>query len=105
MAGGSTVTRYVLQRPMTVQPDLGIVHQKSSSTGPISRAVRHPPAYLRVIIMTNRMYRPAGGHFTVEMAGNKGLTTLSHDGKFAKAFGDGRDHPEGLGTDGHWSVA
>ena len=50
------------------------------------------------------MCRPAGGHFTVEFAGNKGLTTLSHDGKFAKAFGDGKDHPEGLGLDGKWSV-
>lgn len=63
-------------------------------------------ADLRMIIMTNEMCRPAGGHFTVEFAGNKGLTTLSHGGKFAKTFGDGRDHPEGLGSnDGHWLVA
>jgi len=51
------------------------------------------------------MWRPAGGHFTVEMAGNKGLTTLSHGGKFAKTFGDGKDHAEGLGKNGQWLVA
>lgn len=51
------------------------------------------------------MWRPAGGQFTVEMAGNKGLTTLSHGGKFAKTFGDGEDHPDGLEkSNGDWSV-
>ena len=62
-------------------------------------------AHLHMMIMTNGVYRPAGGHFTVEMSSNKGLTTLSHGGKFAKTFGDGRDHPEGFSNDGHWSVA
>jgi len=42
---------------------------------------------------------PAGGQFNVEFAGNKGQTTLSFGGKFAKVFGDGNDHPEGLGND------
>ena len=67
--------------------------------------MRHPLAHLLMMIMTNGTCRPAGGHFTVEFAGNKGLTTLTHGGKFAKTFGDGRDHPEGLGSkDGHWLV-
>jgi len=55
--------------------------------------------------MANGMCRPAGGHFTVEMAGNKAFTTLSYNGTLAKTYGDGEDHPEGLGKDGKWSVA
>jgi len=43
---------------------------------------------------------PAGSQFMTEMAGNKGQTTLSFGGQFAKTFGDGQDHPEGLGLDG-----
>ena len=40
------------------------------------------------------------------MAADKGLTTLSHDGKFAKTFGDGKDHTEGFEKNsGNWSVA
>jgi hypothetical protein len=50
------------------------------------------------------MGRPAGGKFKVEMAGNKGQTSLSFDGKFKGKYPDGQDHPEGL-PNGTWSVA
>lgn len=56
------------------------------------------------MIVAHEMCRPAGGQFTVEMAGNKGQTTLAFGGKNAKTFPDGQDHPEGLGLDGKWSV-
>ena len=55
-------------------------------------------------MMANAIGRPAGGNFTVEMAGNRGQTTLSFGGQFAKTFGDGNDHPDGF-PDGQWSVA
>ena len=54
--------------------------------------------------VANGMCRPAGGQFTVEMAGNKGQTTFSFGGQFAGTFPDGQEHPEGLGQDGQWSV-
>lgn len=56
------------------------------------------------MIVAHEMCRPAGGQFTVEMAGNKGQTTLAFGGQNAKTFPDGQDHPEGLGLDGKWSV-
>ncbi|KAI9045977.1 lignocellulolytic auxiliary activity family 14 protein [Aspergillus affinis] len=37
---------------------------------------------------------PANGNFTVELAHNRGLTTLSFDGQFASDWPDGKDHPE-----------
>ena len=38
--------------------------------------------------------RPAGGSFTVEIAGNRGVTSLSFNGEFATEWGDGQSHPE-----------
>ncbi|KZW00469.1 hypothetical protein EXIGLDRAFT_795961 [Exidia glandulosa HHB12029] len=37
---------------------------------------------------------PAGGSFTVEMAGNRGQTTLSFGGQFTSEWPDGNQHPE-----------
>ncbi|KAL0958757.1 hypothetical protein HGRIS_014079 [Hohenbuehelia grisea] len=41
---------------------------------------------------------PAGGSFTVEMAGNRGQTTLSFNGRFASDWPDGQNHPD------NWNV-
>ncbi|CAI6334187.1 unnamed protein product [Periconia digitata] len=41
---------------------------------------------------------PANGNFTVELAGNRGVTTLSYDGKHATDWPDGEQHPE------HWDA-
>ncbi|KAH7910501.1 hypothetical protein BJ138DRAFT_101827 [Hygrophoropsis aurantiaca] len=41
---------------------------------------------------------PAGGDFTVEIAANRALTSLSYDGKFATAWGDGKTHPSDYGV-------
>ena len=57
-----------------------------------------------MVPMANGICRPAGDHFTVEMSGNRAMTTFSYDGRFAKTYGDGEDHPEGLGNDGNWLV-
>ena len=48
--------------------------------------------------------RPAGGNFTVEMAGSRAFTTLSYGGKFAKEFGNGADQPLRQLPDVEWSV-
>ncbi|OAX34821.1 hypothetical protein K503DRAFT_698010 [Rhizopogon vinicolor AM-OR11-026] len=37
---------------------------------------------------------PAGGSFTVEVAGNRGVTSLSFNGQFTTEWGDGLNHPE-----------
>ncbi|KAG2123093.1 hypothetical protein DEU56DRAFT_974448 [Suillus clintonianus] len=37
---------------------------------------------------------PAGSSFTVEVAANRGVTSLSFDGQFATEWGDGGNHPE-----------
>lgn len=37
---------------------------------------------------------PAGGEFTVELAHNRAMTTLSYDGKFTSAWPDGKDHDD-----------
>jgi len=37
---------------------------------------------------------PAGGSFTVELAHNRGQTTMSHNGQFTSQWPDGREHPE-----------
>ncbi|KAG2139623.1 uncharacterized protein EDB93DRAFT_699735 [Suillus bovinus] len=37
---------------------------------------------------------PAGGSFTVEVAANRGVTSLSFNGQFATEWGDGQNHPE-----------
>lgn len=37
---------------------------------------------------------PANGNFTVELAHNRGLTTLAFDGQFATDWPDGMNHPE-----------
>jgi len=37
---------------------------------------------------------PAGGSFTVELATNRGKTSLSFDGKFASEWPDGKTYPE-----------
>ncbi|KAG6333709.1 hypothetical protein ID866_5376 [Astraeus odoratus] len=36
---------------------------------------------------------PAGESFTVEIAGNRGVTSLSFDGQFATEWTDGQEHP------------
>ncbi|EJD45963.1 hypothetical protein AURDEDRAFT_151747 [Auricularia subglabra TFB-10046 SS5] len=41
---------------------------------------------------------PANGKFTVELAGNRGLTTLSYNGQKATAWPDGRVHPANWST-------
>ncbi|KAH7927685.1 hypothetical protein BV22DRAFT_1103597 [Leucogyrophana mollusca] len=41
---------------------------------------------------------PAGGNFTVEIAANRALTTLSYDGNFTSAWGDGQNHPQDYGV-------
>lgn len=38
--------------------------------------------------------RPAGSSFTVEVAANRGVTSLSFNGQFATEWGDGQNHPE-----------
>ncbi|KAG2047952.1 hypothetical protein BDR06DRAFT_963293 [Suillus hirtellus] len=37
---------------------------------------------------------PAGSSFTVEVAANRGVTSLSFNGQFATEWGDGQNHPE-----------
>lgn len=37
---------------------------------------------------------PANGHFTVELAHNRALTTLSYNGKYATDWPDGQTHPD-----------
>jgi len=37
---------------------------------------------------------PAGGSFTVELAHNRGQTTMSYDGAYASQWMDGMEHPE-----------
>ncbi|KIM60439.1 hypothetical protein SCLCIDRAFT_1183812 [Scleroderma citrinum Foug A] len=37
---------------------------------------------------------PAGGSFTVEIADNRGVTSLSDNGKHATDWPDGKDHPD-----------
>ncbi|KAF2682968.1 hypothetical protein K458DRAFT_419212 [Lentithecium fluviatile CBS 122367] len=37
---------------------------------------------------------PANGQFTVELAHNRALTTLSYNGKYATAWPDGESHPD-----------
>ena len=37
---------------------------------------------------------PAGGTFTVELASNQGMTSLSFDGERINVFGDGEAHPQ-----------
>ena len=37
---------------------------------------------------------PAGGSFTVELAHNRGRTTLSFNGEFTSEWPDGQQHPE-----------
>ncbi|KAG1739391.1 uncharacterized protein EDB91DRAFT_1134902 [Suillus paluster] len=37
---------------------------------------------------------PAGGSFTVEIAANRGVTSLSYNGQYATEWGDGGNHPE-----------
>ncbi|KAG2745013.1 hypothetical protein P692DRAFT_20865647 [Suillus brevipes Sb2] len=37
---------------------------------------------------------PAGSSFTVEIAANRGVTSLSFNGQFATEWGDGGNHPE-----------
>lgn len=46
------------------------------------------------------LHLPAGGSFTVEMAGNRGQTTLSFGGQFTSEWPDGQQHPEY--EDGSW---
>jgi hypothetical protein len=41
---------------------------------------------------------PAGGTFTVEMAGSRAFTTLSYNGTKTSDWPDGLDHPEGYGN-------
>jgi hypothetical protein len=38
--------------------------------------------------------RPVGGSFTVELAGNRGVTSLSYDGQYTSEWSDGQSHPE-----------
>jgi len=42
---------------------------------------------------------PAGKSFTVELAANRAMTTLSYEGKYTSEWPDGRDHPEDYHTD------
>lgn len=37
---------------------------------------------------------PAGGKTTVEIAGSRGVTTLSYDGNYTSEWGDGKEHPD-----------
>ncbi|KAJ8587089.1 hypothetical protein M405DRAFT_742501 [Rhizopogon salebrosus TDB-379] len=37
---------------------------------------------------------PVGESFTVEIADNRGVTSLSFDGQYATAWGDGENHPD-----------
>ncbi|KAG1785222.1 uncharacterized protein HD556DRAFT_1423826 [Suillus plorans] len=37
---------------------------------------------------------PAGSSFTVEVAANRGVTSLSFNGQFATEWGDGKNHPD-----------
>lgn len=37
---------------------------------------------------------PAGGSFTVELAHNRGQTTLSYNGQYTSEWPDGKQHPE-----------
>ncbi|TFK24631.1 hypothetical protein FA15DRAFT_408880 [Coprinopsis marcescibilis] len=39
---------------------------------------------------------PAGGSFTVEIAGNRGQTTLSFNGQFTSEWPDGQQHPDDM---------
>lgn len=61
--------------------------------------------HLLTIIVIDGVRRPAGGNFTVEMSGNRGLTTFSFGGRFAGVYPDGHDHPDGLGDNKTWSAA
>jgi hypothetical protein len=50
---------------------------------------------------------PAGGSFTVELAHNRGQTTLSFNGEFTSEWPDGQQHPEnwsGNATDGEGCI-
>lgn len=38
--------------------------------------------------------RPAGGSFTVEIADNRAVTSLSYNGQYVTEWGDGQSHPE-----------
>ena len=40
------------------------------------------------------LFSPAGGSFTVEIAGNKAQTTFSYGGIYTSNFGDGLQHPD-----------
>ncbi|KAL0948866.1 hypothetical protein HGRIS_008986 [Hohenbuehelia grisea] len=42
---------------------------------------------------------PAGGSFTVEMANNRGQTTLSYNGQYTSEWPDGKQHPEDFHID------
>lgn len=43
-------------------------------------------------------HRPANGQFTVEIAGNRGFTTLSFNGSKTTAWPDGKVHPNNWST-------
>jgi hypothetical protein len=45
-------------------------------------------------IILTVLSRPAGESFTVEIAANRGVTSLSFDGQYATAWGDGQNHPD-----------
>ena len=80
------------------------MYQTSASPGPISRAVSPlvgSPSRTNCGLWT---FRPAGGQFTVEMAGNRAYTTLSFNGTLAKMFGNGKDQPLRLLNGSQWSV-
>lgn len=47
-----------------------------------------------ICIILTAYSRPAGGSFTVEIASNRGVTSLSYDGQYATAWGDGQNYPD-----------
>jgi hypothetical protein len=54
----------------------------------VSGCLNNPPAENESLAL------PAGGSFTVELAHNQALTTLSFNGEKVSDWPDGQDHPE-----------